>query len=232
MQFADGPKVNDHCPTWWWGIQLRWSDHPVFQLRRCGLCCVGDLQRGQPQNSAECQKVPAFQWCCCRPSGLANFSQNCPASALFIVHGAPISAQFRKLLLDIHQKSILQVSQSLQQHLSDRTYQLRVRRNNLESKLRSEIQKGMSTKASCSFSVKLDWKQFQGEKTQKSPQWSQSPAWWVVRCQTEARQPLLLCDIHRVCAGCAVTIPYRKDQVQRVYLHLPPLKNINKRFSI
>lgn len=85
----------------------------------------------------------------------ANFSLTCPASAVFNVQRTPLSAQFRKLLLDIRQKSILRVSQSLQQHLSDRAYQLRVRRNGLASKFRSEIQKGMSTKAARSFSVKL-----------------------------------------------------------------------------
>ena len=86
---------------------------------------------------------------------VANFSLTCPASAVFTVQGTTLSVQFRKPLLDIRQKSILRVSQSLQQHLSDRANQLRVRRNDLASKLRSEIQKGMSTKAARSFSVKL-----------------------------------------------------------------------------
>ena len=85
----------------------------------------------------------------------ANFSLTCPASAVFSVCGTKFSVPFRKLLLGVRQKAILRVSESLQLHLSYRTDQLDVRRNDLASKLRTKIQRGMSSKAACSFSIKL-----------------------------------------------------------------------------
>ena len=85
----------------------------------------------------------------------ANFTLTCPVSAVFSVRGTKLSAPFRKLLLDVRQKAILRVSESLQLHLSYRAYQLDVRSNDLASKLRTEIQRGISSKAARSFSIKL-----------------------------------------------------------------------------
>ncbi|KAJ7331674.1 hypothetical protein OS493_019267 [Desmophyllum pertusum] len=84
-----------------------------------------------------------------------NFSLTCPVSAVHKLLGAKLSSSMKKALLDIRHKSIVRVSQSLQLHVGNRSYQLQARRYQLASKLRCEIQKAISSKAARSVTIKL-----------------------------------------------------------------------------
>lgn len=85
----------------------------------------------------------------------SNFTLTCPVTAFCTVDGVRPSSHLKKLLVDVRRESLLRSSQSLRLHVTNRTYQLQVRKYDLAAKLRAETQRSLSTKAARTVTIKL-----------------------------------------------------------------------------